>query len=99
MDALKIERAIVGGCDWEARTANILAALWSRVLTGSTATSIDVNCSERRENCALPLIIRANRHEHTGATSTGVRRTSGRHISESTQMSLRSKERSEMWRS
>jgi pimeloyl-ACP methyl ester carboxylesterase len=28
MDALKIDRAIVGGCDWGARTANILAALW-----------------------------------------------------------------------
>lgn len=28
MDALKIKRAIVGGCDWGARTANIIAALW-----------------------------------------------------------------------
>jgi pimeloyl-ACP methyl ester carboxylesterase len=28
MDALKIERAIIGGCDWGARTANIVAALW-----------------------------------------------------------------------
>ena len=28
MDALKIERAIMGGCDWGARTANIVAALW-----------------------------------------------------------------------
>ena len=28
MDALGIEKAIVGGCDWGARTANILAALW-----------------------------------------------------------------------
>jgi pimeloyl-ACP methyl ester carboxylesterase len=28
MDALKIEQAIVGGCDWGARTANIVAALW-----------------------------------------------------------------------
>jgi pimeloyl-ACP methyl ester carboxylesterase len=28
MDALKIERAIVGGCDWGARTANVIAALW-----------------------------------------------------------------------
>jgi len=28
MDALKIDRAIIGGCDWGARTANILAALW-----------------------------------------------------------------------
>lgn len=28
LDALKIQRAIVGGCDWGARTANIIAALW-----------------------------------------------------------------------
>ena len=28
MDALRIEKAIVGGCDWGARTANIIAALW-----------------------------------------------------------------------
>jgi pimeloyl-ACP methyl ester carboxylesterase len=28
MDALKIEKAILGGCDWGARTANIVAALW-----------------------------------------------------------------------
>jgi len=28
MDALKIKTAIVAGCDWGARTANIMAALW-----------------------------------------------------------------------
>jgi pimeloyl-ACP methyl ester carboxylesterase len=28
MDALKIEKAIVAGCDWGARTADIMAALW-----------------------------------------------------------------------
>ncbi|HEX4407159.1 MAG TPA: alpha/beta hydrolase [Xanthobacteraceae bacterium] len=28
MDALKIEKAIVGGFDWGARTVNIMAALW-----------------------------------------------------------------------
>lgn len=28
MDALKIQKATVGGCDWGARTACILAALW-----------------------------------------------------------------------
>ena len=28
MDALKIDRAVIGGFDWGARTANILAALW-----------------------------------------------------------------------
>jgi len=27
MDALKIDKAIIGGCDWGARTANIIAAL------------------------------------------------------------------------
>ena len=28
LDALKIDKAIVAGCDWGARTANIIAALW-----------------------------------------------------------------------
>lgn len=28
MDALKIDKATFGGCDWGARTVNILAALW-----------------------------------------------------------------------
>jgi pimeloyl-ACP methyl ester carboxylesterase len=28
MDALKIQNAIIAGCDWGARTANIIAALW-----------------------------------------------------------------------
>ena len=28
MDALRIERATIAGCDWGARTANIVAALW-----------------------------------------------------------------------
>jgi pimeloyl-ACP methyl ester carboxylesterase len=28
MDALKIEKAIIAGFDWGARTANIVAALW-----------------------------------------------------------------------
>src|SRR6476661_302552 len=28
LDALKIDKATIGGCDWGARTANIMAALW-----------------------------------------------------------------------
>jgi pimeloyl-ACP methyl ester carboxylesterase len=28
MDALNIQKATIGGCDWGARTANIIAALW-----------------------------------------------------------------------
>ena len=30
MDALKIEKATLAGCDWGARTANIIAALWPK---------------------------------------------------------------------
>lgn len=30
MDALRIEKATIAGCDWGARTANIIAALWPR---------------------------------------------------------------------
>lgn len=49
MDALHIERAILGGFDWGARTANVIAALWpercktmvsvSGYLTGSQAAN------------------------------------------------------------
>ena len=28
MDALKIQKAVIAGFDWGARTANIMAALW-----------------------------------------------------------------------
>jgi pimeloyl-ACP methyl ester carboxylesterase len=28
MDALGLDQAVIGGCDWGARTANIIAALW-----------------------------------------------------------------------
>lgn len=30
MDALKVETATIAGCDWGARTANIMAALWPK---------------------------------------------------------------------
>jgi pimeloyl-ACP methyl ester carboxylesterase len=39
LDALRIERAIVGGCDWGARTACILAALWPQRFTGLVSVS------------------------------------------------------------
>jgi pimeloyl-ACP methyl ester carboxylesterase len=39
MDALRIEQAIVGGCDWGARTANIIAALWPERCTAMVAVS------------------------------------------------------------
>jgi pimeloyl-ACP methyl ester carboxylesterase len=39
MDALRIERAILGGCDWGARTANIIAALWPERCTALVSVS------------------------------------------------------------
>ena len=39
MDALKIERAVIGGFDWGARTADIMAALWPERCKGIVAVS------------------------------------------------------------
>lgn len=39
MDALRIEKAIIGGCDWGARTANIMAALWPGRCKGMVSVS------------------------------------------------------------
>jgi pimeloyl-ACP methyl ester carboxylesterase len=39
MDALKISRAIVAGCDWGARTADIVAALWPERCKGLGSVS------------------------------------------------------------
>ncbi len=39
MDALKLEKAVLGGCDWGARTANIMAALWPERCKGLVSVS------------------------------------------------------------
>lgn len=39
MDALDIDRAIIGGCDWGARTACIVAALWPERCQGLVSVS------------------------------------------------------------
>jgi pimeloyl-ACP methyl ester carboxylesterase len=39
LDALGIRQAIVGGCDWGARTANIMAALWPERIRGMVSVS------------------------------------------------------------
>src|SRR6266566_7206254 len=39
MDALKIQKAIVGGFDWGSRTAGIMAALWHERIKGLVAAS------------------------------------------------------------
>ena len=39
MDALRVERAVVAGCDWGARTAGIVAALWPERCRGLVSVS------------------------------------------------------------
>ena len=39
LDALKIQKAIIGGCDWGARTANIVAALWPERVKATVSVS------------------------------------------------------------
>jgi pimeloyl-ACP methyl ester carboxylesterase len=39
LDALKIDKAIFAGCDWGARTADIVAALWPERCTGLVSVS------------------------------------------------------------
>ena len=39
MDALKIDKAVLGGCDWGARTAGIMAALWPERCKGLVSVS------------------------------------------------------------
>ncbi len=53
MDALRIERAIVAGCDWGARTANIIAALWPARC--KALVSVSGYLIGNRESNKLPL--------------------------------------------
>ena len=53
MDALKIEKAIIGGCDWGARTVNIVAALWPERCKAMVSVSGYLIGS--RENNKMPL--------------------------------------------
>ena len=39
MDALKLDKVLLGGCDWGARTANIMAALWPQRVSAMVSVS------------------------------------------------------------
>jgi pimeloyl-ACP methyl ester carboxylesterase len=54
MDALKIEKAIVAGCDWGARTANIIAALWPERCKGHVSVSGYLIGSREANRMPLP---------------------------------------------
>jgi len=54
MDALEIRDAILGGCDWGARTADIVAALWPERCTGLVAVSGYLIGSQAAGKAPLP---------------------------------------------
>src|SRR5262249_45734438 len=54
MDALKIERAILGGYDWGARTANILAAIWPQRVKALVSVSGYLIGSQGANKAPLP---------------------------------------------
>jgi pimeloyl-ACP methyl ester carboxylesterase len=54
MDALKIEKAVIGGFDWGARTANIVAALWPRRCKALVSVSGYLIGSQEANRAPLP---------------------------------------------
>lgn len=54
MDALKIEKAVIGGFDWGARTANIVAALWPERCKAMVAVSGYLISSQAANRKPLP---------------------------------------------
>src|SRR5262245_15711084 len=54
MDALKIERAIVGGCDWGARNACIMAAVWPERVQALVSVSGYLIGSQEVNRAPLP---------------------------------------------
>ena len=54
MDALKIEKALVAGFDWGARTADIMAALWPERVKGLVAVSGYLIGSQQAGKAPLP---------------------------------------------
>jgi pimeloyl-ACP methyl ester carboxylesterase len=54
MDALKIQKAIVAGCDWGARTADIIAALWPERCKALVSVSGYLIGSQQANKAPLP---------------------------------------------
>jgi pimeloyl-ACP methyl ester carboxylesterase len=54
MDALGIESAIVGGCDWGARSANVVAALWPHRCKAMVSVSGYLIGSQAANTAPLP---------------------------------------------
>jgi pimeloyl-ACP methyl ester carboxylesterase len=54
LDALKIDKAVLGGCDWGARTVNIIAALWPQRCKAMVSVSGYLIGSQELNRTPLP---------------------------------------------
>lgn len=54
MDALKLDKVLLGGCDWGARTACIVAALWPERVKGLVSVSGYLIGSQKLNEAPLP---------------------------------------------
>ena len=80
MDALKIDKAILAGFDWGARTANIVAALWperckalvsvSGYLIGSQAAGKGAAAAGGRAAMVVPVLFRHRARPRRATTNT-----------------------------
>jgi pimeloyl-ACP methyl ester carboxylesterase len=72
MDALKIEKAILAGYDWGARTANIIAALWpERCKAMVSVNGYLINNLERNKQPLPPKVERGWWYQYYFATDRG----------------------------
>jgi pimeloyl-ACP methyl ester carboxylesterase len=81
MDALHIEKPILGGFDWGARTADIIAALWperckalvsvSGYLIGSQKAKAQCRCRHRLSSNGGTNSILPRNEVEPGTTNTG----------------------------
>ena len=72
MGALKIDRAILGGYDWGARTANIIAALWPERCAGMVSVNgYIINNLERNKRPLPPSVERGWWYQYYFATERG----------------------------
>ena len=67
MDALKIDKAVLGGFDWGARTANIIAALWPERMQGD---GVGERLSDRQPAGEQARRCRRRRSSRGGISST-----------------------------
>lgn len=73
MDALKIPKAIIGGYDWGARTADIIAALWPERCTGLVSVNgYLINNLERNKKPLPPAAEKGWWYQYYFATERGL---------------------------